>query len=713
MVGAGPFLLALALAVELYGIGASLYGARSGRLRWADSGRRAVYAVAILLTIAFGILELAFLRSDFSVKVVASHSSTTTPAFYRAAAAWSAQEGSLLLWVWLLSLWSSVMLFLARRTMRELAAYAQAVLLGFAAFFTVLVLFLADPFATQHPAPVEGVGLNPLLRHPSMMIHPPMLYSGYTLFTVPFAFAVAALVTRRLDAQWVRSIRRFALAAWLLLGLGVLLGARWSYAELGWGGYWGWDPVENASLMPWLTGTAFLHSIQVQEKRGTLKAWNASLALATGILAVLGTFLVRSGILDSIHAFGASTLGLPFLVFIAVLLVGSVVLVASRREDLRSHARFDSLVSRETAFLVNNLILVGLCFVIFWGTFFPLISEAVTGTKESVGPPWFDRYTTPLALVLVLLSGIGPALAWGRTSRSRLPALFAVPLAAAVVPLLASAATGSLGRQPIATAMFCVAAFALGSVAQELWRGTRARREQSGEPAPVALASLLRRNRRRYGGYVVHVGFALLLVGVAASSAFQHATDARLAPGQTARVGGYDIRYIAPTSSLDAAKVSLGAVLDVSSHGRHVATLTPSRDYYTSLDERQFGRIGRFFEGDSTSELGLRSSIRRDIWTAVQPDLTSLDRYIRDANRRFPDANAALEGFLVKTIVTRYMRSAPAAQFRLIVSPLVAWIWIGGVIVVGGAMVAIWPAPSAARRRALAPARAPLATRAD
>jgi cytochrome c-type biogenesis protein CcmF len=710
MVGAGPFLLAAALGLELYGIGASLYGARTGRSRWSDSGRRAVYGVALLLTVAFVILELAFLRSDFGVKVVAEHSSTTTPAFYRVAAAWSAQEGSLLLWVWLLSLWSSLMLFLSRRTMRELAAYAQAVLLVFAAFFTVLVLFLADPFATQSPAPTEGIGLNPLLRHPSMMIHPPMLYSGYTLFTVPFAFAAAALITRRLDAQWVRSIRRFALAAWLLLGLGVLLGARWSYAELGWGGYWGWDPVENASLMPWLTGTAFLHSIQVQEKRGTLKAWNASLALGTGILAVLGTFLVRSGILDSIHAFGASTLGGPFLAFIAVLLVGSVALVASRRDDLRSRARLDSLISRETAFLVNNLVLVGLCFVIFWGTFFPLISEAVTGTKQSVGPPWFNHYTTPLALVLVLLSGIGPALAWGRTSRSRLPRLFAVPLAAALVTLVVSALAGSLASHPLATAMFCVAAFALGSVAQELWRGTRARRQLSGEAVPVALASLLRRNRRRYGGYLVHVGFALLLVGVAASSAFQHASDVRLAPGQAARVGGYDIRYVAPTSSLDAAKVSIGAVLDVSSHGRHVATLTPSRDYYTSLDERQFGRIGRFFEGDSTSELGLRSGVGRDIWTAVQPDLAPVERYIRDANRRFPDANAALEGFLVKTIVTRYMRGTPVAQFRLIVSPLVAWIWIGGVIVVGGAMIAIWPAPSAARRRAAAPAPARLAS---
>ncbi|MEA2468481.1 MAG: cytochrome c-type biosis protein CcmF [Thermoleophilaceae bacterium] len=708
VVRAGPVLLAAALALELYGIGASLYGTRSGRTRWADSGRRAVYAVAILLTLAFGILELAFMRSDFSVKVVADHSSTTTPAFYRAAAAWSAQEGSLLLWVWLLSMWSSLILFVSRRSMREVAAYAQAVLLVFAAFFTALLLFLADPFATQSPAPVEGVGLSPLLRHPTMMIHPPMLYSGYTLFAVPFAFAVGALVTRRLDSEWVRSIRRFALAAWLLLGLGVLLGARWSYAELGWGGYWGWDPVENASLMPWLTGTAFLHSIQVQEKRGALKAWNASLALATGILAVLGTFLVRSGILDSIHAFGASTLGLPFVVFIGVLLVASVVLVASRRDGLRSRARLDSLVSRETAFLVNNLVLVGLCFVIFWGTFFPLISEALTGTKASVGPPWFDRYTTPLALMLVVLSGIGPALAWGRTSRSKLPHLFAFPLAAALLAAAGLAAAGALGRHPLATAMFCAAAFALASVAQELWRGTRARRELSGEPAAVALVSLLGRNRRRYGGYLVHVGFVVLLVGVAASSAFDHSQDVRLVPGQSARVGGFDIRYVGPTSSLDAAKVSLGAVLDVSSKGRHVATLSPTRDYYTSLDERQFGRIGRFFEGDSTSELGLRSGVGRDIWTAVQPDLSPVARYIRDANRRFPDANSALEGFLVRSIVTRYVRSGQAAQFRLIVSPLVAWIWIGGVIVVGGAMIAIWPAPAVARRRARVSARAPV-----
>jgi cytochrome c-type biogenesis protein CcmF len=705
----GPALLVAALAVEIYGIGASLYGTRRGRRRFAHSGRRAVYALAGLLTVAFAILEAAFLRSDFSLRIVAEHSSTTTPPFYRAAAPWSAQEGSLLLWVWLLSLWSSLVLFLNRGRLQELAGYAQAVLLGFAAFFTLLLLFLAKPFVLQHPAPADGLGLNPLLRHPSMMIHPPMLYSGYTLLAVPFAFAVAALSARRLDAQWIRCTRRFALTAWLCLGFGILLGARWSYAELGWGGYWGWDPVENASLMPWLTATAFLHSIQVQEKRGMLKVWNVSLVLVTGILAVLGTFLVRSGILDSIHAFGASTLGKPFLAFIALLSAGALALVVSRLDELRSRPRLDSLVSREMVFLLNNLVLVGLCFVIFWGTFFPLISEAVSGSKANVGPPWFDRYTTPLALVLVLLSGVGPALAWGRTTPARLPRIFAPPLAAAALVLVALLAVGGVARRPLAMALFCLAAFAVASVAQESWLGTRARRSMTGEPAPVAFTGLVRRNRRRYGGYLVHVGVAVLLVGVAASSSFQHVRDVRLRPGQAARVGGYDVRYVRPTSALAREKITLGAVLDLSKHGRHVATLTPSRGYYPSVDQSAFGRIGRFFNGDSTSELGLRAGVGRDVWTAVQPDISSLEPYIARANRTFPDANPQLEGFLVSTMVARYLRSAPPAQFRLIVSPLVGWIWIGGAIVVAGALIGLWPAPRTVRRRAGARSPAGLA----
>ena len=710
MTALGHPLLVLALVLEVYGLTASVYGARSGRARFVDSGRLAVYSLAALLTIAFAVLDLAFLRSDFSYAVVAEHSSTTTPTFYRAAAPWSAQEGSLLLWVWLLSVWSSLALLIAGKRMREVSAWAQAVLLGFALFFTTLIVFLADPFQRVHPAPTQGVGLNPLLRHPSMMFHPPLLYSGYTLFTIPFAFAVGALITRRLDADWIRRTRRFSLIAWLCLGFGVLLGARWSYAELGWGGYWAWDPVENASLMPWLTGTAFLHSIMVQEKRGMLKVWNVSLVLTTGILAILGTFLVRSGILSSIHAFGASTLGKPFLGFIVVLVLGSVVLVVTRLDDLRSGGHIDALISRETSFLVNNLVLVGLCFVIFWGTFFPLISEAVTGTKASVGPPWFDRYTTPLALVLVLLSGLGPALAWGRVRPAALGRRLAAPFAGAAL-VFGACVAADLARRPMATALFCCAAFAIVCVAQELIHGTRARRALTREPAAVAMVALVTRNRRRYGGYTVHLGIVLLLVGVAASTTFQHVRDVSLRPGQSARVGGYHVRYVRPTSALTAEKVTLGAVLEVTRRGKHVATLIPSRGYYPSLDQASFGRIGRFFNGDSTSELGLRASLTRDIWTAAQPDLSSVEPMIEDANRRFSNASPQLEGFLVAAIVNRYTRASARVDFRLIVSPLVAWIWIGGVIVVGGAMFALWPAPRRARGRAHAPAAAAPRTR--
>ncbi len=486
MAGLGFACLLLALAVCAYGIGASLYGVRSGRIEFSESGRRSVYALAGILTVAFVVLEVAFLRNDFAFNTVADTSSRTTPAFYRAAAVWSSQEGSLLLWAWLMSLWSSLALFLTRKRMREVAAYATAILLGFGGFFVALMVFYANPFATTHPAPAEGAGLDPLLRFPTMMIHPPMLYSGYTLCTIPLAFGMGALLARRVDADWIKAIRRFAFAAWLFLGIGILLGARWSYSELGWGGYWGWDAVENASLMPWLTGTAFLHSLMIQEKRGMLKVWNVSLVLATGTLAIMGTFLVRSGILNSIHAFGGQTLGVPFVCLIAVLIAGSIYLVVSRRDMLRSEHRLDSLLSRESIFLANNLVLVGLCFVIFWGTYFPLISEALTGQEASVGPPWFDRYTVPLALILVLLSGIGPVIAWRRATLANARRNFLVPLAAGWAMLVVLEIAG-VTQKPLALAMFCCAAFVFGSIGQEFFRGARARRAMAGEAAPLAL----------------------------------------------------------------------------------------------------------------------------------------------------------------------------------------------------------------------------------
>ena len=548
----------------------------------------------------------------------------------------------------LLSTWSSLILFLTRRRAREVAPYATAVLLGFAVFFCTLLVFLENPFDRAATVVAEGAGLNPLLRHPSMMIHPPMLYSGYTLFAVPFAFAIGALITRRLDAEWIRLTRPFTLAAWFFLGIGILLGARWSYTELGWGGYWAWDPVENASLMPWLIGTAFLHSVMIQEKRGMLKVWNVSLVLATGVLAILGTFLVRSGILNSIHAFGASTLGIPFLVLIGVMIAGSIALVVSRAPDLRSEHQLDSLLSREAIFLLNNLVLVGLCFVIFWGTFFPLISEALTGNEASVGPPWFDKYIVPLALVLVLLSGIGPVIAWRHATAANLRRNLLRPAAVGVAVVVLLLVAGVSGSVP-ALLMFGLAAFVVAAVGQELWRGVRARRAMSDDNVPRALVQLVRRNRRRYGGYIVHVGVSVLFAGVAASSAFQAAHDVQLGVGQTTKVGGYDLTYVKPTGDLRAAnngrleKIDLGAVMRVSRDGKTVGTLRTEKSFFPTEDPT-LGPVSRFFEGEATSEVGLRAGLRRDVWSAISPNVRDLRKQIAEGDKVFTGGQGPARG---------------------------------------------------------------------
>src|SRR3954449_5386612 len=583
MAGVGSACLVVALLTALYAVGAALYGAHGGGRRWVVSARHAIYALAGLLVTAFVILEAAYLRSDFSFSLVAQNSSTDTPTFYKFTAIWSSQAGSLLLWVLLLSLFSSAVLRATRNQQREVVPYATAVLGVIASFFLMLVVFYASPFDTLAHPPSEGNGLNPLLRHPAMMFHPPMLYTGYVGFSVPFAFAVGALITPRTGADWIRATRRFALIAWTFLGFGIMLGSLWSFAELGWGGYWGWDAVENAALLPWLVGTAYLHSIQVEEKRGMLRVWNVSLIMGTFLLALLGTFLVRSGILESIHAFGASTLGTPFLAFIALVLVGSVVLVLSRLGDLRSDARLDSMFSREAFFLLNNLVLVALTLVIFWGTFFPVISEAFTGNRASVGPPYFERLTTPLAIVLVLLAGIGPVLAWRRVTLASLRRVFVFPLAAAALALLAMLVATPVAESGTSLVMFTLIAFVLAVVVQEFWRGTSARRAVSHEAWPVALGQLVVRNWRRYGGYIVHAGIAILFVGVAASSAFQHESTVSLSPGQSSKVGGYTVTYRRPSAQFlndrtgTGAPVSLGAVMDVSRRSKEWA-MDPSKN---------------------------------------------------------------------------------------------------------------------------------------
>ena len=705
MAALGSACLIIGLMTALYAAGASLYGARSGRRQFVVSGRRAIYCLAGLLVVAMVVLETAFLRSDFSFALVAQGSSTDTPTFYKASAMWATQQGSLMLWVFLLSILSSAALFVTRHRHRDIAPYAAAVLAAVGAFFLFLMIAYENPFATLSPVPPEGAGLNPLLRHPAMMIHPPLLYTGYVGFSIPFAFAIGALITRRTDADWIRSTRRFALLAWTFLGTGILLGALWSYAELGWGGYWAWDPVENASLMPWLTGTAFLHSIMVQEKRGMLKLWNVSLIIATFVLALLGTFLVRSGILDSIHAFGASTLGTPFLIFIVVVIGGSAALVLSRRRELRSEARLDSLLSREAFFLLNNLVLVAICVVIFWGTFFPLISEAVTGTESSVGPPFFNAVTTPLAIALVLLAGIGPVLAWRRVTPAGLRRAALFPAAATLATLVALLAFTRARDSVPALVMFCLVAFVLAAVGQEFWRGTAARRIATGESRPRALGQLVLRNRRRYGGFLAHAGIALLFLGVAASSAFIDQRDVRLSPGGSTEVDGYTVTYREATASLggdDAgtgAAISLGAVLDVRK-GEQRFVLRPSRNYYRTADPSK-GPIGRFFEGEATSEVDLRWGLRRDLWTAIQPDVATLTKAVQrlDRDPRIANAGPAQQLRAIAALAEIYRRDPPPAQFRALVSPLVVWIWVGGAVVLMGALIALWPAPEARMRR--------------
>jgi cytochrome c-type biogenesis protein CcmF len=705
----GGALLAAALLAALYAGGAAIYGGISGDRRWVDSSRRAVYALAALLSGAVAMIEAAFLRDDFSFELVATHSSTTTPTFYKLTAMWSSQEGSLLLWAWVLSLAASGVLYLTRRKHREVVPWATAVLMGLGAFFVGLMVFKAQPFSELSPAPVEGTGLTPLLRNPYMIVHPPALYTGYVLLSIPFAFAIGALIARRLDSSWIRSTRNFALLAWCFLALGLLLGSRWSYEELGWGGYWGWDPVENAALMPWLVTTAYLHSIMVQERRGMLKVWNVSLICGAFVLALLGTFLVRSGILESIHAFGASTVGGPLLGLIAVVAIGSTALIISRLGDLRPQRRISSAFSREGIFLVNNLLLVGLAAVVFWGTFFPLIAELFTGERSSLGTPWFERYVTPIGVLLVLFTGIGPLLAWGSFTAAAAKRVLLWPAAGAAAVALALALFTDAAQSPWALLLFSFAGFTLIALGQEFWRAGAGRRALTGEPFARALPRAVARNRRRYGGYVVHAGLAMMLVAIAASSSFQTNRDVRLDVGESATVGDYEITYRALEADPGAERIAFTSVLDVRRDGEEWAVVRPARNYYPTMDP-SVGPVGRYFEGEATSEIGLRSGAGSDFWVAFQPDLTPLDDDIAEGNRVFadirnPDTPAAqletlaiFRNEAVRRLAQSYAENPAPATFRVITNPLVVWLWIGALIALAGAAFAIWPTAEGRRR---------------
>ncbi|HLI60449.1 MAG TPA: cytochrome c-type biogenesis CcmF C-terminal domain-containing protein [Solirubrobacteraceae bacterium] len=714
MASVGRLLLILGFATAVYGLGASLYGGRARDEAWIHSGRRAMYALALISLVAFVILDAAFVGNDFSYNIVADGSSSTTPFLYRVAAIWSTQQGSLLLWVLLFSAWSSLALFLTRNKIRMVVPWAQATLFLLVGFFLTLNTFMANPFVTSSPAPAEGAGLDPLLRHTTMMVHPPMLYSGYTLMLIPFCFAVGALVSGRLNSEWIAVTRRFALGAWLFLGIGIVLGARWSYTELGWGGFWGWDPVENAALMPWLVATAFIHSIMIQEKRGMLRVWNVSLVMLAGVMAMVGDFLVRSGVLSSIHAFVPDpTLDVAFVVIVGVMTLGSIGLVLWRYDSLKSKASIASIFSREAMFVAQNMVLVALTLVIFWVTFFPLISQALTGNEITVGQAAFLPFIDPLAVAVVALAGIAPIIPWRRMSLDKLRSNFAFPLAAGlvalVVLLLVPGASGHTG----ALAMFCAAAFVVATVVQEFVRGTRVRRRGAGEPGPLALTRLVSRNRRRYGGYIVHLGVVIALVGVAASTSFQHQRRAMLAPGQSVRSDGYTFTYVRPVAAATPQKLAFGAIIRVSRAGHRVTTLRTVYGVYPSATSS--APLGRFFEtslgASDESTVGLDAGLTHDIWVVISANLQPLAPIIARGDRDFARAINAVQAAklplrvkmqklaavfqlrdrAVQELTDRWVTHPWPTQFLIEVSPLVTWLWLGAIIAAIGGLIALIP----------------------
>ncbi|HXF95489.1 MAG TPA: cytochrome c-type biogenesis CcmF C-terminal domain-containing protein, partial [Gemmatimonadales bacterium] len=525
--------LALWLALFLAAAGA-VAGFLAGAHRRADleqMGRRAVFATCAALFTAVLALEVALFRHDFNVEYVWAYTSRNLPVFYTWSALYAGQKGSLLFWAAVLALFGTLAMLFTSRRHRVYLPYVGGVVSTVIVFFVTVMLVTANPFERLPFTPADGRGLNPQLQNPGMVFHPPMLYLGYISITIPYAFAMSALLSRRLEVDWLVAIRKWTLVSWLFLSIGLLLGMWWAYVELGWGGYWAWDPVENAALLPWLTLTAFLHSVMIQEKRGMLKKWNLALIIGSWVLSIFGTFLTRSGVIASVHSFAQGLVGPFFLVFLGVATAVSFAIYARRLPLLEAEARLESMVSREASFLFNNLLLIGIAFSVLWGTLFPILSEWVQGTKVTVGPPFFNQVNVPLGLALLALTGIGPLIAWRRASLPNLKRQFAVPAAAGALVGLALLAAGM--RDLYALLAIALGSFVLATVVQEFRRGVAARHRQYGEGYALALVRLLERNRRRYGGYIVHTGIVLLFIAFA-GMAFKTETQATLRPGEQA-----------------------------------------------------------------------------------------------------------------------------------------------------------------------------------
>ncbi|MGZ8413984.1 MAG: heme lyase CcmF/NrfE family subunit [Gemmatirosa sp.] len=670
----GELSLWVAMLMAAWSATVSFAGARDGRADLVHSGERALYATFGFVVLASIGLWTALFTHDFSIKFVASYTSANLPKIYTFTAFWAGQAGSLLFWTLILAGYAAAAVVSGRgpRT-RAFLPYVTGTLSVVTLFFLATMCFGANPYERLDWTPADGRGMNPQLQNPGMAIHPPMLYLGYVATVVPFAYAIAALATRKLDAEWLVPVRRWALLSWFFLTIGITLGMWWAYVELGWGGYWAWDPVENASLLPWLTGTAFLHSIMIQEKRGMLRKWNVTLVATTFLLSIFGTFITRSGIIQSVHSFAQSPVGNWFAGFLALSTAVTIWLVATRLKDLESKAELESMVSREAAFLYNNLVLIGISFSVLWGTLFPILSEWVKGEKITVGPPFFNTVNVPLGLLLLALTGIGPLIAWRRASVQNLRRQFTVPVA---VGVLTGAALLALGmRDFYAVVCYTLAGFVFGTIGQEFWKGTRARMSMHGEHAFAALTRLVARNRRRYGGYVVHFGMVTMFAAFA-GMAFKKEFDITLTSGQSyaardpwGHAWTFTSQGVSQYKALNRYVTAVG--LTATRDGKPAGIITSEkRQHVDSRDQPTF---------EPSTEVGILESAKQDVYV-VLAGVTGSDK----------------------------------AEIRIAFNPLVWWVWFGGLVMGVGGLIVMWPQAErrAARRESgyvavLPPAAAP------
>lgn len=637
----GIISLVLALGFAVYTVIAAALGGRRNSPQLVASAKRGTLVVTCFMLLASAALAISFLAHDFGLVYVADQSNRSMPWYFVAAAFYSGQEGSLLYWALVLAIFSALFVFTSRRAPKQLIPYVLATLMSIEIFFVLMLTTISSPFVRFAHPPADGAGLNPLLRDPGMLVHPPTLLMGFASFSLPFAFAVAAMITGRLDSDWLRSIRRWTLAAWTIQTAGLLLGMWWSYHVLGWGGYWEWDPVENAALFPWLTSTAFLHSTMVQERRGMLKVWNLGLVIASFALSIFGTFEVRSGLISSVHSFVESPVGSYFLGFLCLVILFSLGLFLFRLPKLRPEQEFDSVISREGSFLLNNFLLVGVTAATLWGTLFPLISQAFGRLSQTVGATFYNQVNGPIFAALLLAMGLGPLLAWRHTAthtlwRNLLPPVIAAAGCALILPLAGI-------RDIAANIGFTACAFTAGSILYELWRGMRVRHSH-GEPYPLALVMLIQRYRRRYGGYIVHFGLILLAAGIIGSHAFQQENDASLKPGQTVTIGDYKLVYFGNIDNKYPDLEVVAAQLQVWHHGQLETYIYPARQFYAN------------FPNEPASQVSITTENMSDLYV-----------FLAD------------------------WKGAGQASFRVFLNPLVPLIWSGGLMMLFGGIICWWP----------------------